>query len=267
MKVVGVFAGFVVVVAASTAAAWMIFEMRSQPLPPPVTPPDPLPLASSPPLESSVSSTPSPDWEARFVALEERLASIESQIQDASFSGTATSETAVEQMKEVAEQIGGELEEKMQRLASRQRNRNMSGEWKASLDELQAELGWSDAEVERAHQIFDDARDDVFELLNTPRADGGTLLDDFVGDLQKGDPEAMQKFIGQIFTGQHPDGESTYLQHFEALNSDVRTELAVDWSDEQLAQFTALNVAVLEVETGYDPVRTYVEQRLDPENP
>ena len=267
MKVVGVFAGFVVVVAASTAAAWMIFEMRSQPLSPPVTPPDPLPIESSPPEKSSDSSTPSPDWEARFVALEERLASIESQIQNASFSGTATSETAVEQMKEVADQIGGELEEKMQRLASRQRNRNMSGEWKASLDELQAEMGWSEAEVERAHQIFDDARDDVFDLLNTPRADGGTLLDDFVGDLQKGDPQAMQKFIGQIITGEHPDGESTYREHFENLTADVRGELSADWSDEQLAQFTSLNVAVLEVETGYDPVRTYIEQRLDPENP
>lgn len=158
----------------------------------------------------------------------------------------------------VAETVQSQLDAKLDRMASRQQNRNMGGEWKAPIDELAAELGLDDRQKESARIVFDQARDQVFDILKTKRDDGGSLLDDLAEGLKAGDPDAFGAFMGRMFTEKVPGTEVTYLGEFMALTEQVKGDLSSHFDSQQLKKLETLNVAVLEVETGYDPVGDYL---------
>ncbi len=174
----------------------------------------------------------------------------------------ATEEMSNALAAKVAESVQTQLDAKLERLASRQRNRNMGGEWKAPIDELADELELSDVQKETATAVFDDARDEVFDLLKSTRPDGGSLLDDLVTSLRKGDPDALQGFIQRIFSERIPGGERTYVAEMISLSEKVRSNLSSHLSAGQMEKLKTLNVAVLEVETGYDPVEEYITNAL-----
>ena len=179
--------------------------------------------------------------------------------------GAATALKVEEQTKalaaRVAESVQVQLDAKLERLASRQRNRNMGGEWKAPMDELAEELELTDRQKDTAIAIFDEARDDVYDLLKAERPDGGSLLDDLATSIRNGEPDALPKFLGRLFSDHVPGSDQTYLARMLSLSEKVRTDLSTHLSDVQLQKLNALKVAVLEVETGYDPVAEYIQTR------
>ena len=198
----------------------------------------------------------------RFLALETGILNTQPLLGDGQ-STLARAGQAERIAAEVAESVQGEIEGKLERLASRQQNRSLGGEWKASMQELTEELQLSEAQQETATSIFDDARDGVFDILASRRDDGGSLLDDLVGDLQQGKADAFPKFIGRIFSDRAPGSEETYVGQMAQLSDEIRENLAPHLSDRQLERFRTLNVAVLEVETGYDPVAAYIEANTE----
>lgn len=203
--------------------------------------------------------------------LDRRLAAIEQQLATREAlsiggAGGIGSASAMEENTEalaarVAESVQGQMEAQLERLASRQRNRNMGGEWKAPIDELAVELDLTDAQSETATAIFDDARDDVYALLTTERSDGGNLLDDLATKIRSGEQDALPKFIGRIFSDHVPNSDQTYLARMIALSEEVRSNLSPHLSEAQMKRMRDLNVAVLEVETGYDPVGDYIRSK------
>ena len=195
----------------------------------------------------------------RFSALEGRFASASSIAIGGEWGAAARDQETQALAAAVAENVQGQLDAKLERLASRQRNRNMGGEWKAPIDELAEELGLSEVQTDTAIEIFDEARDEVFDLLKASREDGGSLLDDLVTSLRNGDPNPFPDWVGRIFTDKIPGKEKSYLAEMIAMSSDVKNNLSQHFSEEQMQKFGTLNVAVLEVETGYDPVAAYVE--------
>ena len=162
---------------------------------------------------------------------------------------------------QVTQRVEDKLKDKLAQLESRHRDRNMSGQWKAPIQSLIQELSLSERQQASVTEIFDGARDQVFDIMSRPREDGGSLLDDLVADLKAGDPKAMQTMF-KAFAQTAPGGEQTYMGQFIALSEQVSTDLGEHLSGQQMSTLKRLNVALLEVNTGHDPVGEYVRRKL-----
>lgn len=174
----------------------------------------------------------------------------------------AASMTGMEEA--IASRLEKRLGEKMEKIADRNRDRNMSGEWKAPFDELSKELALTEDQQREARAIFDEARDEIFVLLKTTRLDGGSLLDDFAAALKNGDDpgEATKGLFQRIFTDKVPGTDRTYLTDLLALKTDVRAALSRHVDEGQVKKLDGLRVDLLDVQTGYDPVGDYVRAKV-----
>lgn len=163
----------------------------------------------------------------------------------------------------VAERVEAKLADRVTKIASRRRTPR--GEWIAPIDELSEALKLDSNQIQRVTDVFDAARDRTFELLNTPRADGGSLVNDLADDIKGGmsGPAATQRFVKRIFTETMPDGETKYLDRLIELRGSVFADLAQTLTDEQNRSLENLQIDPLRVETGYDPIKAYVEQAVD----
>ena len=132
------------------------------------------------------------------------------------------------------------------------------------IENLVVELNLDSEQKETLTQLFDQSKDEVLALLTTEYDEGGSLMDDFATDLADGEPyrEAFQSFIGRMLSEKRPGSDQTYMNEITQINQRVSQQLTDHLDEDQLAQFKKLKVALLEVQTGYDPGREYVESRL-----
>ena len=81
---------------------------------------------------------------------------------------------------------------------------------------------------------------------------------------ESGDFEgATKRFIGRITTDRLPGTDRTYLSAFGELEQRIRNEAEAQLDEEGKRRFRELNVDVLEVQTGYDPIGDYIRARLE----
>lgn len=163
--------------------------------------------------------------------------------------------------QQVARTVEGRLQDRIDRLTARQQQRNAFGQWKAPMDELARELGLSDTEHEAAIAIFNGGRDASYELLTLEQADGTTMLDALVDSIQGGTVDAWFRNLSQVKV---PGSDETYSARYAALIRDLRADLAEQLTDEQMQRLDGLNLALLEIQTGYDPVADEIGARLSP---
>jgi hypothetical protein len=164
----------------------------------------------------------------------------------------------------VAERVEKKVAEKLDSMASRDRQRGDDGKWKAPLDELSKELKLTETQSADAKRIFDGCRDASFTLLKTQRLDGGCLLDDFVAALKGGvDPEeAGKQLFKRIFTEKVPGTDTTYVAEYIDMEQGAREALAQKLDAAQMKRLRNLHVDLLEVQTGYDPIGDYVRAKV-----
>lgn len=164
--------------------------------------------------------------------------------------------------KAVTKRIEANVSERLDKIASRRRTPR--GEWIAPMDELADELKLDQAQTDSARRIFDAARDQTFELFKTERADGGSLVDDLAQDIGEGvpPPEATKRFIRRIFSETIPGTETKYLDRLIELRGDVFGDLSETLNSSQLETLDTLKIDPLRVDTGYDPIRAYVERTV-----
>ena len=162
----------------------------------------------------------------------------------------------------VVDRVQARLEKKMDKIAARRRTPR--GEWIAPMDELSEALSLDTRQAAKAQQIFDDARDQTFDLFKIEQADGGSMVDDVVSDLKSGMPqhEAWGRFMKRIFSDTIPGTEDTYLSRLIELRGSVFSDLGANLSDAQVSTLEGLKIDPLRVETGHDPIRQYVEEAL-----
>lgn len=156
----------------------------------------------------------------------------------------------------------GVAEEFEQKLASARRERNAAGQWKAPMDQLARELDMTEDQRWRSEEVFDGARDEVFELFKTPRPDGGSLLDDLVVNLKSGHGEPFTEFTNRLSSEMVPGTNRTYLAELIALGEIVNQNLSEHLSEEQLRTMKSLAIAPLEIQTGYDPVGDFISKSM-----
>lgn len=164
----------------------------------------------------------------------------------------------------IAERVEARIDEQMARIASQRKNRSIGGEWKPSMEELDGELDLTEAQQEQMNQIFDAAHDEVYVLLKTQRLDGSSLLDDFVADLKTGEDAsgATKRFFQRLLEDKVPGTDRTYLTDLIGLRGEVERQLGDHLDESQVTKLSTLNVDLLGVRTGHDPVKDYVESRL-----
>ena len=196
----------------------------------------------------------------RLARFEQNAKSPSTQTQASDGASQTASNDALE--KAVAKRIEANVSERLDKIASRRRTPR--GEWIAPIDELADELKLDAAQADSARRIFDAARDQTFELFKTERADGGSLVDDLAQDIREGmpPPEATKRFIRRIFSERIPGTETKYLDRLIELRGDVFGDLSETLSGSQVETLDTLNIDPLRVETGYDPIREYVEKAV-----
>ena len=162
----------------------------------------------------------------------------------------------------ITEKVEAQVGQQLERL--NQRKRNQSGEWEPPMAELAEELGLDEAQNEAVTSVFDGARDEVFALLSRRREDGGTLADDLAMDLKsRGDPgESMKRFFGRIVNETAPGSERSYLGELINLRGQVYDALEGELTQDQMAKLKTLRIDPLRVGTGYDPMKDYVEAKI-----
>lgn len=194
----------------------------------------------------------------RLARFEQDAKSVSTKTHDRDGSSITALDDALE--KAVAKRIEANVSERLDKIASRRRTPR--GEWIAPIDELADELKLDETQADSARRIFDAARDQTFELFKTERADGGSLVDDLAQDIREGmpPPEATKRFIRRIFSETIPGTETKYLDRLIALRGDVFGDLSETLSGSQVETLDTLNIDPLRVETGYDPIREYVEK-------
>ena len=234
--------------------------------------------SAQPPKDKSVKSTQKSQLELKRVKqqirrLNRRIDSLQLQIEDQRQLLAATSkddkqlsDTQIELTQRlensVSERIEAKLTKRLDKVATRKRT--PQGEWIAPHDELAEELQLEDSQRRRTERIFNDAHDVMFELFRSEQSDGGSLVDDLASDLIAGKPnvEATQRFMKRIFTETIPGTETKYLERLIELRSTVFSELSDELNSLQRARLETLKIDPLRVQTGYDPIKKYVEQAI-----
>ena len=163
----------------------------------------------------------------------------------------------------VVERLESKLKERMDKVNKRHRNKH--GEWSPKMEELKDELQLSDQQQTSAKDIFDTGKDEMLSLFQTPQEGGGSLLDDFVADLQEGVSPALayKTFEERIWEENIPGSERTYLTELIAIRNNMFSELKGEFNEGQYANLESLKVDPLGVQTGYDPVKDYVEGQFE----
>ena len=144
------------------------------------------------------------------------------------------------------------------------RDRTEWGEWKAPIDELAEELDMSEGQKAAAIKIFDKARGDFAELLDTKREDGTSVLSDFAEDLKAGTPqeEAQKDFVWAIQHENKPGSDTSILQELLLIKEDVMQDLLEELDEDQMRRLRKLKVDSLLVQTGYDPIKDYIVPKM-----
>ena len=161
----------------------------------------------------------------------------------------------------VARQMEGQLEAQFDRLAERKSQQNPGGQWKAPMNRLRASLNLSE-DANAANEVFNGGKDETLRLLSMERQDGGSLLSDLVSDIRSGVKDPGQKLLNRIRTESVPGQELSYLTAFAELTETVQSHLGEHLSEDQMDKLKSLNVALLEVDTGYDPIADHVRDQL-----
>jgi hypothetical protein len=164
---------------------------------------------------------------------------------------------------ELAARLEKRMGEQMERLSARQRNRDEKGNWKPPMSDLARELELDEQQAQDVTRVIDAGRDRAFLIIQTPRDDGTTLLEEFAEDLKQGDQgAATMRFFGRLANEKIPGSDSTYMARLGELNGEIDRELGEVMSAEQHKRMHELQVELLEVKTGYDPFGAFVVERL-----
>lgn len=207
----------------------------------------------------------------RLDGIEKRLEATDRSVKldNREFSRAAKKSAAADQAKTpdtiaktMVKEVEDRLTAKIERLASRRMNRNREGQWKASMDDLAAELKLDDETKEMAYGVFNGAHDEIFALFKKARVDGTSILDDMVGDFREGAPDWEQRLRKRLTAEKVPGTDQTYMEALGALYERVSGDLADHMSPEQMTGLKDLNVALLEIKTGYDPIGDFIRTTL-----
>ncbi|MBW2278944.1 MAG: hypothetical protein JRF63_15730 [Deltaproteobacteria bacterium] len=149
-----------------------------------------------------------------------------------------------------------------QKLSDRlaERRQTMAGRKRPSVDKLAAYLGLSAGQQQRITSSIDSAKDDVWEILSTPRGDGRTLVDDLSETLNAPLAPAVKKkqLMSKLFKEGPPDSEDSYFTEIMGIRSGALDDFYGVLTADQQTKFKSMGIDPFGVQTGYSPFRDEV---------
>jgi hypothetical protein len=142
--------------------------------------------------------------------------------------------------------------------------RTLSGRKRPSIDKLAEYLGLSAGQQQRITATIDRAKDDVWDVLNTRRNDGRTLVDDLSEILNAPlSPEVKKKqLLSKLFKEGPPDSEDSYFTEIMEIRSGALDDFYGALTAEQQGKFETMGLDPFGVQTGYSPFRDEVWKAL-----
>ena len=161
----------------------------------------------------------------------------------------------------VAEQVGSEFDRRLWRMdLAREGQLNLRGEWKAPFQELASRLNLSEDQREATNATINKLKDDIFDLLRTEREDGSSPLDDVADMLASGQTIGQVEATLQAHQDELVPGTNrTYIDEVTFLIEVHLDELGEHLDKDQLHNLKELQVALGEVQNGYEPWVPYIK--------
>lgn len=162
---------------------------------------------------------------------------------------------SVEQIDDI---IDKKVEEKVK---ARVGEDNGFGGKKRPLADVAKEMGVpADAELKMA-DAANKAKQEVFDLLKLPRAEGGNLVDDIIDAMTSGDQVKAQQQFMRIFKENVPGTNETYFTAALRISEEATKKFEGFLSEEQMTKYRHTGVGPLDLETGFDPWAAYMKSR------
>ena len=149
-----------------------------------------------------------------------------------------------------------------QKLSERivERRQTMAGRRRPTVEKLGEYLGLSAGQQQRVAAAIDRAKDDVWEVLNTRRNDGRSLIDDLSETLNSPLAPAAKKkqLLSKLFKEGPPDSEDSYFTEIMEIRSGALDDFYGALTADQHKKFKGMGIDPFGVQTGYSPFRDEV---------
>ncbi|MHC4607689.1 MAG: endonuclease/exonuclease/phosphatase family protein [Planctomycetota bacterium] len=115
----------------------------------------------------------------------------------------------------------------------------------------------------RMEELVNAGKDQSFDLLRSPRSDGGNFIDDIVTLKASENPEEQyEALLKRLNTDQVPGTNQTYTQRLAAIGEETNAAVRTLLTTEQWEAYSELSLDPLKgIETGYDPWDEYFREK------
>jgi hypothetical protein len=130
-----------------------------------------------------------------------------------------------------------------------------------ALFDLAKELSLDDATQGRIATIANTVKKEIFDILKSPRADGTNMADELLAAFTGGDPAAVQKLFGRLFTEKIPGTETLYVTAVAQVQDKANQGLKETMSPDAFVKYQGMNLKPENIQTGFDPWLDYLHQK------
>lgn len=138
-----------------------------------------------------------------------------------------------------------------------ERRKSLTAARRPSVERLGEYLTLTTGQEHRVAQVIDRAKDDVWEVLNTRREDGQTLMEGVVETLKTPlAPEVKkERLLSQLFNQGPPGSEDSYFTTIMEIRAGALDDFYTILDDGQDTKFKTMGIDPFAIQTGYSPFR------------
>ena len=164
----------------------------------------------------------------------------------------------------VAAPAAERLDSRLAALENKLRHRNPFGQWIATSEELEAELRLSKDQSTQVERLFNEVKDQAFELLSIANEEGVAPLDEMAEDFRQGMEfkPALDRLVKRMEATIPGTGE-TYAERMQGIERVLFERLEGSLDDSQFERLKKADIAPTMIQTGYDPVGEYIRKSLE----
>jgi hypothetical protein len=159
------------------------------------------------------------------------------------------------------EDIGKIVEARLEERLKKNERKWGDNDRKMPLFDLAKELTLDPAVQAKVAAISNTCKKEIFDILKTPRPDGGNAADDVVKAISGGNQEEAQKLFLKLFTEKIPGTETTYVAAVARVQEKANQGLSAAMGPDSYGRFQGMNIKPENIETGFDPWQDYLQQK------
>jgi hypothetical protein len=157
---------------------------------------------------------------------------------------------------DISKIVEARLEEKLKK-----NDKKLGDDRKMPLFELSKELTLEPAVQAKVAAIANTCKKEIFDILKTPRPDGGNAADDVIKAFSAGNQEEAQKVFLKLFTEKIPGTETTYVAAVARVQEKANQGLSAAMGPDAFGKFQGMSIKPENIETGFDPWQDYLQQK------